>query len=228
MTLWARPTRTAGRVASARTSWTGSPVARGAVLAGRLHDESREPSRHLRAPATIGRGNRAWTSELVSMHRSRAIIRLTPRPGLRTPAVVLHHGAHHASSAIPTNWGLPRAAVTESPCAATGRAGLRVGHPLEESAVRHPGLGPGRGRRRPSAASLRLRRRWAALAVRRRWPPRRGAPGRPAARPGRERQQPSAHRAPADIQGEEIVYSSPASSRRSSATWTPRSSSCRC
>ena len=110
--------------------------------------------------ATIARAvNRAWTCELVSMHRARAIIRLTPRPGLRTPRWFCSH-ARTMFERFPTNWGLPGATLIESQCAATGRAGLRLEPSLAQSADPGPGSGARPQPARPSAASSPSRR-WA-------------------------------------------------------------------
>jgi signal transduction histidine kinase len=65
--------------------------------------------------------NRAWTCELLAMHRSRATVRLTPRAGFHTPRWFCAH-VRTMLERFPTNWGLPRATLIESQCAATGAA----------------------------------------------------------------------------------------------------------
>jgi len=74
---------------------------------------------YARAATIVGAVNRACTCELVAMHRARATIRLTPRPGLRTPRWFCSH-VRTMFECFPTNWGLPRATLIESQCAATG------------------------------------------------------------------------------------------------------------
>ena len=102
---------------------------------------------YARAPTIAGAINRAWTCELLAMHRSRATFRLTPRPGLRTPRWFCSH-VRTMFERFPTNWGLPRATLIESQCAATGAPaciwhirwrnppiGARVWGPLAAGAV---------------------------------------------------------------------------------------------
>ena len=74
---------------------------------------------YARAATIAGAVNRAWTCELVAMHRARAIIRLTPRAGLGTPRWLCSH-TRAMFERFPTNWGLPRATLIESQCAASG------------------------------------------------------------------------------------------------------------
>jgi two-component system NtrC family sensor kinase len=74
---------------------------------------------YARAPAIAGAINRGWTCDLLAMHRSRAVVRLTPREGVRTPRWFCSH-VRTMFERFPTNWGLPRATLIESECAATG------------------------------------------------------------------------------------------------------------
>jgi signal transduction histidine kinase len=63
--------------------------------------------------------NRSHVLEVVEMGRARALIRVTPVPGCHAPRWLCSH-ARTMIERFPTNWGLPRAVVTESQCAATG------------------------------------------------------------------------------------------------------------
>src|SRR5258705_2447778 len=72
-----------------------------------------------RMPTIVAAINRAWTCEMLAMHRARAIVRLTPVAGSRTPRWLCSH-TRALLERFPTNWGLPRATLTESQCAATG------------------------------------------------------------------------------------------------------------
>ncbi len=63
--------------------------------------------------------NRSHVLEVVEMGRARALIRVTPVAGCHAPRWLCSH-ARTMIERFPTNWGLPRAVVTESQCAATG------------------------------------------------------------------------------------------------------------
>jgi two-component system, NtrC family, sensor kinase len=72
-----------------------------------------------RIPAIHGAMNRAFVFELVEMHRARALVRVTPAAGCHIPKWMCSF-MRTTLERFPTNWGLPRAVVTESQCAATG------------------------------------------------------------------------------------------------------------
>jgi signal transduction histidine kinase len=63
--------------------------------------------------------NRAHVVEVVEMGRTRAIVHVTPGAGYGAPRWLCSH-LRTMVERFPTNWGLPRAVVTESQCAATG------------------------------------------------------------------------------------------------------------
>jgi len=65
---------------------------------------------------------KSWgTEELLSIGRRRAVLRLTPHPGVRMPrwACTWIRVCHER---YPTNWKLPRARIVERSCAARGDA----------------------------------------------------------------------------------------------------------
>jgi two-component system NtrC family sensor kinase len=72
-----------------------------------------------RAPALYRQIARHMTFDLVEMHRSRAMLRLTPEPGCYIPKWACAH-YKVGFERYPTNWGLPRAVIHESQCAARG------------------------------------------------------------------------------------------------------------
>src|SRR5262245_29393891 len=74
---------------------------------------------YARTAMIAGAVNRAWTCELLAMHRSRAVVWLTPRAGFCTFRWLCSH-ARTMFARFPINWGLLRATLIESQCAATG------------------------------------------------------------------------------------------------------------
>ncbi len=67
---------------------------------------------------SLMRGNH-WTCETLAFRRNRATFRLTPRPGVRLPRWLCTL-QRVTWERFPTNWGLPRAVITERSCAALG------------------------------------------------------------------------------------------------------------
>ena len=69
----------------------------------------------------LSNGKRWGTEELLSIGRRRAVLRLTPHPGVRMPrwACTWIRVCHER---YPTNWKLPRARIVERSCAARGDA----------------------------------------------------------------------------------------------------------
>ncbi|HUK64533.1 MAG TPA: hypothetical protein VLV15_14410, partial [Dongiaceae bacterium] len=72
-----------------------------------------------RLPAIEASNSRMHVTEVVEMRRSRAIFRVTPLAGYRSPRWLCSH-QRTMLERFPTNWGLPRAVVSESQCAAAG------------------------------------------------------------------------------------------------------------
>jgi signal transduction histidine kinase len=72
-----------------------------------------------RLPVIEAAMNRAAVFELVEMRRARAIVRATPAAGCHMPRWLCSFRRTQIER-FPTNWGLPRAVVTESQCAAAG------------------------------------------------------------------------------------------------------------
>jgi two-component system NtrC family sensor kinase len=61
----------------------------------------------------------SWSRETLEFRRTRATYRLTPQPGVRLPRWLCTL-QRAILERYPTNWGLPRAVVTERACAARG------------------------------------------------------------------------------------------------------------
>lgn len=72
-----------------------------------------------RAPALYRQIVRYATFDLVEMHRARAVLRITPAPGCYIPKWACTQN-QVGFERYPTNWGLPRAVIHESQCAARG------------------------------------------------------------------------------------------------------------
>jgi signal transduction histidine kinase len=72
-----------------------------------------------RLPAVEAATNRGVVVETLAMGRTRATVRVTPAPGVSMPRWMCSH-KRTMLERFPTNWGLPRAVVIESQCAADG------------------------------------------------------------------------------------------------------------
>ena len=72
-----------------------------------------------RTPAIDEMNYRVTKTDLVEMHRTRAVFRVTPLPGFDMPRWSCIH-RRVGLERYPTNWGLPRATVVERECAARG------------------------------------------------------------------------------------------------------------
>ncbi len=64
---------------------------------------------------------RCARGEVAELHRSRGVLRLVPLPGASIPRWLCVH-ERVTLERFPTNWGLPRATITERECAARGGA----------------------------------------------------------------------------------------------------------
>jgi two-component system NtrC family sensor kinase len=81
--------------------------------------------------------NQGWgTSELLSLARRRALFRIAPLPGMSVPRW-LCTWVRVCFERYPTNWGLPRALVTETACAARGDPAC-----IWDLRWKNPSLGP--------------------------------------------------------------------------------------
>jgi signal transduction histidine kinase len=74
---------------------------------------------YARIPAIDDSYARFSRTELVELHRSRAVFRMATLPGRHIPRALCVH-RRVSLERYPTNWGLPRATVTERQCAAQG------------------------------------------------------------------------------------------------------------
>ena len=118
----------------ASTTWTGSrATTRRSYMGGYTMGLGSPRSVFARLPIIESTMYRTAAFELVEMHRARAIVRATPlRSGYMPKWLCSFLRAGLAR--FPTNWGLPRAVVTESQCAADGAAAC-IWHKLEEPPV---------------------------------------------------------------------------------------------
>jgi signal transduction histidine kinase len=74
---------------------------------------------YARVPALYRHLHRSCVVELLEMRRTSARLRFVPPSGLRVPRWLCEYHKGHLER-YPTNWGLPRALITETACAVDG------------------------------------------------------------------------------------------------------------
>ena len=115
-----RTTRRGGLAASPSTSWTGSPATSSARTSAPTPWRLGSPRAiYERAEALHGLLARFFRVRVTELHRARAVFRVELLPGYSMPKWQCEW-LRVALERYPTNWGLPRAVIHESQCAARG------------------------------------------------------------------------------------------------------------